>query len=136
MTRTNPSPHLIRHALIVAAVYIGLAATIKYLTPAYVSPELSHRLHNIMAGVLAVIYANAASKTLTPLSTMRCDPITEQAMRRFSAWTLTLGALGYTLAWLILPLESAHVVAVSLLAGSILIVGARYVTVITRGLRT
>ena len=73
----------------------------------------------------AALTANAAPKTLSPLTRMRCDPAAEQSIRRFSSWTLVLGVVAYMLAWAIAPIAYAGTLATSLLGGATLLVLAR-----------
>jgi hypothetical protein len=111
--------------LVIAGLMLASAVGLKHLPPGHVSPEMTQRLLRMLIGVPAVFYANAASKGLTPLIQMRCSPAAEQAVRRFSAWTLTLGGVAYMVTWAIAPLGTADVLATSLLGGAVLVVIAR-----------
>lgn len=115
----------ILQGLLVATLMLVAAFGLKHSSPTHLSPELAHRLLGILIAVPALIYANAAPKALSPLTRMRCDPTAEQALRRFSGWTLTLGALAYTAAWAFAPLDRASILATSLLGASVLLVIAR-----------
>jgi hypothetical protein len=115
--RTN-----IAQAFLLAALMLAGAFALKHTN---LNPDLSHRLLGILIGLPAVIYANAASKTLPPLTRLRCDPAAEQTLRRFSAWTLSLGAIAYMTAWAIAPLPYASTIANTLLGGAVLLVIAR-----------
>jgi hypothetical protein len=115
----------IRRGLIVAGAFLGASATLKLLSPDHLGPEFATRGVGVLMGLIVAGYANATPKTLAPLARMRCNPATEQALRRFVAWSLTLGGLAYAGAWLVAPLEIANVLATSLLATSMIFVIAR-----------
>jgi hypothetical protein len=127
MTTNHPTAFRagIVQGLVIAGVMLSAAVGLKHLSPEYISPELTRRLLGILLGVPAVVYANAAPKALSPLTRMRCDPIAEQALRRFSGWTLLLGGVAYMVTWAIAPLEHADVVATSLLGAAVLLVVGR-----------
>jgi hypothetical protein len=132
---TNRSPTArasIVQALIVAGLFLAATAALKLLTPEHLSRELANRLLGVLLGVVVVVYANAVPKALTPLARLRCDPATEQALRRFTGWSITLGGAAYAVAWMIAPIESADIVATSLLGTALLPVIARLVWAKTR----
>lgn len=122
----------IARSLIVAALLLAASATIKHLSPEYVSPQLAIRLVGVLMGGLVVFYANAIPKALTPLVRMRCDPASEQALRRFAGWSLTLGGAGYAVASLVAPAASASVIAMSLLGVSLFLVLVRLAWALSR----
>jgi hypothetical protein len=132
MSSTKSPARTILSALVIAAVYLGLTQAIVAATPEYLTPEIAKRLRGVMAGLLVFGYANVASKTLTPLSRMRWDPVAEQALRRFAAWALSLGALAYAAAWVIVPIEYASTVATVSLASALVIVAVRLVRCVSR----
>lgn len=115
----------IRRALLVAALILGAAAAVRWLSPEHLSEEMGRRFTQILLGSLVIVYANAAPKALTSLRTMRCDPAKEQAARRFSGRVLVLGGLAYVLVWLLAPLDIASTLATGLLGLSVLTVIVR-----------
>jgi hypothetical protein len=117
---------IILRSLLVAAVIMGVSVALGRLAPEHLSTELATRLVQIMMGIVVIAYSNAIPKALTPLVQLRCAPAVEQRLRRFAGWTLTLGAVGYVLAWALAPIALAPVLAMVLLAGSLLIVLARF----------
>jgi hypothetical protein len=54
--------------------------------------------------------------SLLSLARMRCEPARARATRRFVAWSLVLGGLGYSAAALLAPLESMHLIGGAILA--------------------
>ncbi|MGH7427467.1 MAG: hypothetical protein ACREMW_12125 [Gemmatimonadales bacterium] len=126
MTTSPPTPARasLRRDLLVAGVLIGGSAAVGLLTPERLSFELAQRLFGILMGVFVVCYANAAPKTLRPLARLR-DPVAEQALRRFTGWSITLGGAGYTLAWIFPPVDVARPLAPGLLGAALLLVLVR-----------
>jgi hypothetical protein len=128
MTNQLPAPRgAILRGFINAIVIIVIAVALKLLSPNYITPNLATRLLGVLLGAVVVIYANAVPKALSPLIRMRCDPVAEQAMRRFTGWSLALGGLGYAVAWFVAPIGSANTIAVCLLGASVLLVLTRLV---------
>ena len=111
--------------LIVAGVLLGVAAGLKLLSPGHLSPEAAHRILGVLLGAVVVVYANAVPKALSPLMQMRCDPVAEQAIRRFTGWSLVLGGAAYSGVWAIAPLAYANLLAASLLGSTVLLVVLR-----------
>jgi hypothetical protein len=134
MTQSNSSLRPIRNALLIAALFLGLSAALQSLSPERLSEEWVHRLSGVMSGGVVVYFSNAVSKSLTPLARLR-DPVAEQAIRRFSAWTLTLGGVGYALASLVAPARWANEIAVVLLASATMLVIGRWAVAYGRCLR-
>ncbi len=90
----------IGEGLIAAGLLLQASITVRSLTPDHLSSETATRIPGALTGMILVFYANALPKTLSSLSRMRCDPRAEQALRRLAGWSLTLGGLGYTAAWM------------------------------------
>lgn len=113
-------------ALMGAGLFVGVTALVKWATPALIDAELAQRLIGFMMGGIVVVYANALPKQLTPLALLRCDPATEQSLRRFTGKALVLGGLGYSLAWLAAPIILANALAGAVLAIALTIALGRY----------
>lgn len=116
----------IKHALIVAGLFLSVTAVLKLLSPDYVEADLARRLVGILMGCIVVLYANAVPKQLTPLAALRCSPAKEQSIRRFTGASLVVGGAGYALAWILAPVDSANVVGAAVLGCSLLLVAVRY----------
>ncbi len=114
-------------ALVIAALLLGVSAMLAVLSPEYLSSELSRRLLGVLLGFVVIIYANTVPKALAPLIQMRCDPASEQAMRRFTGWTLALGGAGYAVTWIIAPLQHANALSGGLLCTALMVVIARLI---------
>ncbi len=122
----------IGRSLVVAGLLLTASAALVLLSPEHLSETLARRLLGALLGAVVVSYANAVPKMLTPLARLRCDPSTEQAVRRFTGWTLVLGGLGYVAAWLFAPLDHASTIAIAALGSAVLLVAIRYSLVIGR----
>jgi hypothetical protein len=84
---------------------------------------LAERGAMVMTGLFLVFTGNAMPKMLTPLST-HCDGGKAQAFQRFFGWVWVLGGLGFTIAWLVLPLEIANGVGMTCMIAAMVITAA------------
>jgi hypothetical protein len=126
MTTNQPraTPNPIARGLLLAGLILVAAVALRLLSPDYLRADLASRSMGALLGLVVVIYANAVPKTLSPWVELRCGARLEQAMRRFSGWTLTLGGMAYAAMWLFAPVEFANLAAaVSLGAAFLLVIG-------------
>jgi hypothetical protein len=96
---------------------VSLSAKLAFALGMIADASLSQRLTMAIQGGFFVFTGNAIPKLLRPLSSMRCDGATEQALRRFSGWTWVLTGAGFAVSWLVLPLHLAEPVSVALILG-------------------
>ncbi len=124
----------VRNALILAGAMLAFSAAVAFTDKAgYIGAETAQRVIQVAIGFMVVYFANLAPKTLEPL-VAGCEPSRIQALQRFCGWTLVLGGLGYSLAWLVAPIEHAAISAIAILGTGVLMVAARYAwTLGTRG---
>lgn len=116
--------HPIRRSLLVAAIFLLTAVVLNELRQRqFVNAEMVMRLMGMLMGSAVLVSANAIPKRLVPLARLSCAPAREQTLRRFAAWTLVLGGLGYTLAYALAPIAIATTLAICLLAPAVLVVG-------------
>lgn len=116
--------HPIRRSLLVAAIFLLTAVVLNELRQRQlVSAEMVMRLMGMLMGSAVLVSANAIPKRLVPLARLSCAPAREQTLRRFAAWALVLGGLGYTLAYALAPIAIATTLAICLLAPAVLVVG-------------
>lgn len=116
----------IRNALILAGLMLAVSLAMATAVRAdWIGNDAMERTQGVMMGLIVVVFSNLAPKTLEPLSDSGCDPSRKQSLQRFSGWTLVLAGLGYSLAWLVLPIEHAGVVAMIVLATGVALVAAR-----------
>jgi hypothetical protein len=116
----------VARALVGAALIIGASAALSFASPQYISDELARRLVGVMLGLVVVIFANSAPKALTPFASMNCDPATEQALRRFTAWAIVVGGLGFAAIWMFAPLETVKLLSITFLGSALVLVALRY----------
>lgn len=113
----------IRRSLLIAAIYLLTAVVLnEFRQRHFVSAETAVRLMGMLMGSVVLVSANAIPKMLVPLARLSCDPIREQALRRFGGWALVLGGLGYALAYALAPIAIASTLAICLLAPAVLVV--------------
>ncbi|MFP5390374.1 MAG: hypothetical protein ACLGI6_02355 [Gammaproteobacteria bacterium] len=121
----------IRRSLLIAAIYLLSALVLNELRQhQLVSAETVMRLMGILIGSAVLVSANALPKKLVPLERLSCAPAREQGFRRFTAWALVAGSLGFMLAYALAPIAIASTLAICLLAPAVLVVlgiGARCV---------
>lgn len=108
--------------VLIALSFLAVAAALKFLGPQHV--DLGQRILGVMSGMVVVFYSNAIPKALEPLAKLK-NPARHEALMRFIGWCLVLGGLGYALAWIVVPLEYAVTVAVTLLGSSLAIAVGR-----------
>jgi hypothetical protein len=126
MTKANGTQSLlfsVRGGLLIASLLLAGSFTLVLLSPDVISKQLALRLQGVMLGALGFLYANAVPKVLPRV--VRGDAAAEQAMRRFTGWSLALGSAGYMLAWILAPIEQANLLAMAFLGGAHLVVIAR-----------
>lgn len=123
--RARASRAAILRGLLVAGALLGAAAALGRLGPAQLGPGTARRLLGVLLGAVVIGYANAVPKALPSLLRMRCDPAADQALRRFTGWSLVLGGVGYALAWAVAPLAHANLLAAALLGTAVLAVVLR-----------
>jgi len=70
---------------------------------------------------MVVLYSNAIPKFLPPRGRGNVPSAADQATRRFAGWSMVLGGIGYMLAWLFAPLDSAALFGGGVLAAALLI---------------
>lgn len=78
--------------------------------------ELSKRSTGFLMGAMVVFFANAVPKQ----TAKQTGCARRQSAARVCGWSLVLGGLGYSVAWLFVPFAYADTVAVSLLASAVL----------------
>jgi hypothetical protein len=130
--RSQTSHAALFRGLVVASGLLGITVVLKLLSPAHLGTDTARRILGVLMGAVVVIYANAVPKTLSPLLQLRCDPAVEQALRRFTGWSLVLGGAAYALAWAIAPLTYANILAAALLGTAVLLVVFRLALAIKR----
>jgi hypothetical protein len=81
--------------------------------------NVDDRSSGIIMGAIVVAVANVVPK--------RACSAGGQTMLRIAGWALVLGGLGYSLAWLVLPIAAASTIALLVLSTGLAIAAASYV---------
>jgi hypothetical protein len=106
----------IRSAVLLAgAMLVGSAVLVLMRKLGAIDHEWSTRLLTASCGLVLAFQGNAIPKTLTALRTDRDREVRAQACRRRTGWTSVTAGLGYSLAWLTLPLPVAMPVSMAVL---------------------
>ncbi len=117
----------IRHAIVFAGLIMAIPLGMSVAVGLGVihDADLSKRITMAIIGVSVAFTGNALPKTLTPLSRLQCDPAKVQAFQRLAGWTWVLTGLGYSLVWLVMPLDLANPVSMVLLMSGMLVVAVQ-----------
>ncbi|MGH3054201.1 MAG: hypothetical protein ACRDL7_04390 [Gaiellaceae bacterium] len=113
-----------------AGLILVVSLALKALSLSLISAELEQRLFGGLLGLVVVASANVVPKAITPLARARCNPATEQSLRRFTGWSLVIGGAGYGTAALFVPLESSLLLGTAILGASVVSVIGRCLWVI------
>jgi hypothetical protein len=125
LSRSSGDASLIRSvdSVAVAVVFgalmmiIPLALTLAHAYGVVDDPDSGmRRTTMIMIGAYLAMTGNAMPRMLPPTSSMPCGGARVQAFQRFAGWTWTLCGLGFTMAWLALPIDAATRISVALVA--------------------
>ena len=121
------SAGVIRGSVGIAALMMGLSLAVKLVEALGLTtdPDWSRRASLTGMGVFLMFMGNSMPKTLTPLAKMRCNPASVQAFQRFAGWTWVLTGLGFSIAWLVLPLTVAKPVSMAALFTGMFLILAR-----------
>lgn len=113
----------IRNALLLAGMQIGFAVfAVAGKRLGYFDTETVVRIAMTGIGLMLLITANASSKVVARSARVI-------AIQRFLAWSMMLGALVWTIAWLIAPVDYAGYIAMAAVAlGTFIPIGYCLVT--------
>ena len=100
---------------------IPLAVALAHAYGVVDDPDSGRRATMIIFGAYLVAFGNSLPRMLPPVSSMQCSSARVQAFQRQSGWTWVLCGLGFTTAWLALPLEAAANVSLALMAAAMLV---------------
>lgn len=118
----RPAP-AIRDAVVFAGLMLSLSLGMKAaIALGMPDGDLARRGTMIVLGAFLAYTGNAMPKTLTPLSSLRCDPARAQALQRFSGWTWALAGVWFAIVWIALPVEAARRASLGLLLTAMLAV--------------
>ena len=116
----------IRNALVWAGLFLIVTLLLVAVKQAgLIGSDVVERGFGVLLGLYLIIIGNNLPKTLDPPTEEQCMPSRKQALQRFSGWVFVTMGLGYSLVWLIFPVEQAGTVAMLVVAPAVVLVGGR-----------
>ena len=100
---------------------IPLAATLGHAYGVVDDPDSGRRITMIILGAYLVVTGNVIPKTVATASSMQCSGARLQAFQRFAGWTWVLCGLGFSTAWLALPIDAAKSVSTALVVSAMVV---------------
>ena len=97
---------------------IPLALTLAHAYGVVDDPDGGRRTTMIILGAYLAVTGNAIPRMLPPTSSMQCDGARVQAFQRLAGWTWALCGLGFTTAWLALPIDTAESLSTALVVAA------------------
>ena len=127
--RRPENPALVRSlASVTSAVAFGalmmvvpLAVALAHAYGVVDDPDSGRRTTMTILGVYLVVTGNALPRMLPPTSSMPGGGARVQAFQRLTGWTWVLGGLGFTAAWLLLPIDIAAPVSMAVVAAAMVV---------------
>jgi hypothetical protein len=112
----------VRRGIVTAGLIllISLGAKLAVALGAVHYGDIALRATMAIVGAFLAVTGNAIPKTLTPLTTLHCDPAKVQAVQRLAGWIWVLAGLAVAIAWLTLPINLAETMSFLLLPSAIL----------------
>jgi len=102
-------------------IIIPLAIKLAHVYGLVDDPNGANRAITILSGVCLVVMGNAIPTWLPPVSSMQGLGARVQAFQRFAGWTWVLCGLGFSMAWLALPIDAAQRVSMALVGGAMIV---------------
>jgi hypothetical protein len=100
---------------------VPLAVTLAQAYGVVDDPDSGKRATMVIIGAYLVVTGNAMPRMLPAVASMRCSGARVQAFQRLAAWTWVLCGLGFTAAWLGLPIDTARPVSIALMAAAMIV---------------
>ena len=122
----NPSQQArlaIGRSLVFAGLFLQASIIVKSIGPSELSHEMSQRLLGFWMGVMVAYFGNSLPKE-RPSVVCRTSAA-GQRLRRFAAWSFTVGGLGFALLSAFAPYEDSRPLAVSFLGACMMLVAFR-----------
>ena len=116
----------IGRSLVFAGLFLQTSIIVKSMGPSELSHEMSQRLFGFWMGVMVAYFGNSLPKE-RPSVACRTSAA-GQSLRRFAAWSFTLGGLGAALLSAFAPYEDSRPLAVSFLGACLMLVVFRLVS--------
>ena len=128
--KDGPGLQRVRGSAMLAATLLGVVLAFSAADAAEIfgagGTEISRRAFGVMMGIVLIVIGNVMPKQLEPLMENAVGAAKAQAMRRFAGWTFVLAGAAHAASWLILPTGLANIVGMSIVAGALLLLIARW----------
>lgn len=125
----NPSQEArlaIGRSLVFAGIFLQTSILVKSLGPSELSDEMGQRFLGFWLGLMVASIGNSLPKE-RPSAVCR-NSVTGQNIRRFAAWSFTIGGLGAALLSALAPYDDSRPLAVSFLGACSMLVVLRLVS--------
>jgi hypothetical protein len=114
--------HVTRAVVVGALTMImPLAATLATTYGLVDDPDSGRRMTMIIVGAYLAMIGNAMPRQLPPVSSMQCNGARLQAFQRLAGWTWALAGVGFSMAWLALPLDAAQPVSMTMIVAAMIV---------------
>lgn len=120
MTPSQPTRLAIGRSLVFAGLFLQASIILRSMVPSELSHEMSQRLLGFWMGAFVAYFANSIPKERPSVACL--NSAAGQSLRRFAAWSITLGGLGFALLSAFAPYEQSKALAVSFLGASMMLV--------------
>jgi hypothetical protein len=120
MNHSQPARLAIGRSLVFAGLLLQASIMVKSMGPSELSHEISQRLMGFWLGLLVAYFGNSLPKE-RPSVACRTSAA-GQSLRRFAAWSFTVGGLGFALLSAFAPYEDSTPLAVSFLGACLMLV--------------
>lgn len=125
----NPSlqeRRAIERSVVFAGLFLLTSLVVKSMTPNELSHETSQRLFGVWLGVIVAYFGDSIPKERP--SAVCLNSAMAQSLRRFTAWNLVVGGVGFALLSAFAPYEASKPLAVSFLGACMVLVVFRHVS--------
>lgn len=122
----NPSQQArltIGRSLVFAGLFLQASIIVKTMGPSELSHEMSQRLLGFWMGVIVAYFANSIPKERPSVACR--NSAAGQNLKRFAAWSITVGGLGFALLSAFAPYEHSKPLAASFLGACLMLVVLR-----------
>jgi len=123
MTPSQQARLTIGRSLVFAGLFLQTSIIVKSMSPSELSHEMSQRLLGFWMGLLVAHFGNSLPKERP--SVVCLNSAAGQSLRRFAAWGITVGGLGFALLSAFAPYEDSRPLAVSFMGACMMLVVIR-----------
>ena len=126
MNSTQQARIAIGRSLVFAGLFLQTSIIVKSMSPSELSHEMGQRLLGFWMGAWVAYFGNSLPKER--LSVVCLNSAAGQRLRRFAAWSMTVGGLGFALLSAFAPYEDSRRLAVCFMGACMMLVVIRLVS--------